>query len=210
VGTSTNVTLVAGSYSATMDNTGYFSAPTLKSTNSSGNEGGELQLAKSANATISTGMVIDSYNDRIRIFEAGGNARGVYIDLTKAPDGVAGELLWKVSGFVDAGTFLTMDNLKVTVTTGGSRGLSIGAVSTNFTANISGWHGYTGGGGGASANNVSYTTTASGSAFGWGFAAEGDGAQYNIFDKTNSRIYRVTLMIGASFNNNFISIERIY
>jgi hypothetical protein len=184
-------------------------ASILVSTNATGDEGGEIQLAKPPNSTLSGGIFLDTYQNRLRIFEDGGDYKGVHIDLSKAPDGISGELMWKKSGFVNAGTFLTMDNLKVTVTTGGSRGLSIGAVSTNFTANVSGWHGYTGGGGGASANNVSYTTTASGSAFGWGFAAEGDGAQYNIFDKTNSRIYRVTLMIGASFNNNFISIERL-
>ena len=183
---------------------------TLVSTNASADEGGEVQLAKAPNSTLSGGTYFDVYQNRLRIFENGGDYRGVHLDLSKAPAGISGELIWKKSGLVDAGTFLTMDNLKVTVTTGGSRGLSVGAVSTNFTANVSGWHGYTGGGGGASANNVSYTTTASGSAFGWGFAAEGDGAQYNILDKTNNRMYRVTMMIGASFNNNFICIERLY
>jgi hypothetical protein len=184
---------------------------TLVSTNATGNEGGQIDLAKAPNSTLSGGnVVIDQYADRIRIFEDGNTYRGVYIDLNQAATGVSTLLNNRVSGLVNAGTFLTMDNLKVTVTTGGSRGLSVGAVSTNFTANVSGWHGYTGGGGGASANNVSYTTTASGSAFGWGFAAEGDGAQYNILDKTNNRMYRVTMMIGASFNNNFICIERLY
>jgi hypothetical protein len=116
----------------------------------------------------------------------------------------------KTSGFVNAGTFLTLDNLKVTLTTGGNRGLSVGAVSTNFTANISGWYGYTGGGSGASGYNVAYTTTASTSTFNWGFGTEGDGSNYIINDKTNNRVYRVTMMVGASFNNNFISIERLY
>jgi hypothetical protein len=116
----------------------------------------------------------------------------------------------KISGFVNAGTFVTLDNLKVTLTTDGNRGLSVGAVSTNFTANISGWHGYTGGGSGASGYNVAYTTTASTSTFNWGFGTEGDGSNYIINDKTNNRVYRVTMMVGASFNNNFISIERLY
>jgi hypothetical protein len=209
VGTSSNVTLVAGAYSATMDNTGYFSAPILKSTSSSGNEGGEIQLVKSANATISTGVVIDSYNDRLRIFENGGNARGVYVDLSKAPDGVAGEMLWKTTGFVDAGTYLTLDNIKVSVTTSGNRGLSLGAVSTSFVANIGAWYAVPGGSGGSSANNVTYTTTASNSLFNWQFSTEGDTSTYNIFDKTNNRMYRVTLMIAPSWLNNFICIERL-
>jgi hypothetical protein len=120
-----------------------------------------------------------------------------------------GSVATKVSGFVNAGTFIQMDNLKVTVTTGGTRGLSVGAVSTTFIANISGWYGLYGGGNGYSAREISYTTTASGSAFGWSFATEGDTAQYNILDKTSSRMYRVIMMIGFSFNNNFISIERL-
>jgi hypothetical protein len=178
----------------------------------SGDEGGEILLAKSQtnNSLTGSGITIDSYRDRLRIFEQGGNARGVHIDLSKTPTGVSGELIWKTSGFVNAGTFVTLDNLKVSVTTSGNRGLSVGAVSTNFIANVSGWFGYTGGGGGASANTVTYTTTASSSAFGWGFGAEGDGSNYIINDRTNNRVYRVTLMIGASYNNNFISIERLY
>ena len=179
---------------------------------SSGAEGGELRLAYAETGNTLTGNAasIDIYQNRLRIFEGGGNARGAHLDLSKLPEGVAGELMWKTSGFVNAGTFLTLDNLKVSVTTSGNRGLSVGAVSTNFTANVSGWYGYTGGGSGASAVNVSYTTTASTSAFNWSFTTEGDGSYYTILDKTNKRVYRVTLMIGAGYNNNFISIERLH
>lgn len=195
---------------STITATGDVSGNILVSTNATGDEGGEIHLAKPPNSTLNGGIYFDAYQDRLRIFENGSDYRGVYIDFAKAPTGISGELMWKKSAFVNAGTFLTMDNLKVTVTTSGARGLSIGAVSTNFTANVSGWFGYTSGGGGASAVNVAYTTTASGSAFGWGFSTEGDGAQYNILDKTNSRMYRVTMMIGASWNNNFICIERLF
>jgi hypothetical protein len=115
------------------------------------------------------------------------------------------------SNFVGAGTFVTLDNLKVTVTTSGSRGLSIGAVSTNFEADVSGWYGgATVGGSGLSANNITYTTTASSSAFGWSFPSHGDTAQYQIRDKTNNRFYRVTMMIGSGYISNFISIERLF
>jgi hypothetical protein len=114
------------------------------------------------------------------------------------------------AGYVNAGTFVTLDNIKASVTTTGNRGLSIAAVSSTFSANISGMFGYTGGGGGASANSQTYTTTASGSIFNWGFPSIGDGSQYIINDTTNSRVYRITLMIGSGYNNNFISIERLY
>jgi hypothetical protein len=177
-----------------------------------GDEGGELHFATAeTNTTLSGSYVsVDIYRDRLRIFDGAGGFKGAHLDISKLPDGITAELMWKVSGFVNAGTFLTLDNLKVSVTTGGSRGLSVGAVSTNFTANVSGWFGYTGGGGGASAVNVSYTTTASNSAFGWSFGTEGDGSNYIINDRTNNRVYRVTLMIGGGYLNNFISIERLY
>ena len=85
----------------------------------------------------------------------------------------------------------------------------IAAVNNPFTANVSGWYGYTGGGSGGSSNNVSVTTTNTSAQYTWGFGTEGDGAQYNILDKTNSRMYRVIMMIGFGHNNNFISIERL-
>jgi hypothetical protein len=116
----------------------------------------------------------------------------------------------KVSGMVAAGTFVTLDNLKATVTTSGSRGLSIGAVSTNFEADVSGWYADSGYGSARSLNNQTYTTTTSTSLFNWNFVAHGDTAQYQIRDKTNNRFYRVTMMIGIGYNSNFISIERLF
>lgn len=177
-----------------------------------GDEGGELQLSTAQTNTTLTGSVVsvDIYRDRLRIFEAGGNARGVHIDLSKAPSGNAGELMWKASGMVAAGTFVTLDNLKCTITTSGNRGLSIGAVSTNFEADLSGVWMTSGGSAGASANNLSYTTTASTSLFDVHFFAHGNTAQYQIRDKTNDRFYRVTMMIGISYISNFISIERLF
>jgi hypothetical protein len=177
-----------------------------------GDEGGEIQLATAQTNTTLTGSVVsvDVYRDRLRIFEGGGNSRGVYIDLSKAPAGNAGELMWKASGMVAAGTFVTLDNLKCTVTTSSNRGLSIAAVSTSFEADLSGVYMASGGSAGGSTNNLTYTTTASASLFNWNFTAHGDTAHYYIRDKTNDRFYRVTMMIGISYLNNFISIERLF
>jgi hypothetical protein len=98
-----------------------------------------------------------------------------------------GNVVTKVSGFANAGTFIQMENLKVTISTS-TRSLVIAAVNSNFIANVSGWFGYTGGGGGASSNNVSVTTTNTSAHYTWGFAIEGDGAQYNILDKTSNKM----------------------
>jgi hypothetical protein len=124
--------------------------------------------------------------------------------------GTGGNVTTKVTGYVNAGTFLTLDNVKATVTTSSNRGLSLGAVSTTFTANIGGVYGLSAGnGGGASLHTLSVTTTASSSIFNWNFVAEGDMPIYTVNDITNSRVYRITIMIGNSYNNNFICIERL-
>lgn len=70
------------------------SAPNLVSTNSSGDEGGEIRLAKSAtNTTLDTSITIDINQNRLRFFETGGTNRGVYIDLASAGASVGTNLL---------------------------------------------------------------------------------------------------------------------
>ena len=69
---------------------------TLKSTQSSGDEGGQLDLATAAtNQSLSGGSVaIDIYQNKLRIFETGGSNRGVYIDIANgATAGVGTDLL---------------------------------------------------------------------------------------------------------------------
>ena len=69
---------------------------TLKSTQSSGDEGGQLDLATAAtNQSLVGGFVnIDIFQNRLRIFEAGGTNRGVYIDMANgATAGVGTDLL---------------------------------------------------------------------------------------------------------------------
>jgi len=196
---------VSGSSNVTLQ------TPALVVGTSSGDEGGEIQLATAqTNQSLSGSVIVDVYRNQLRFLESGSNARGVNIDLSKAPAQASGELLWKKADFVPAGTYISLDNLKVAVTTGGNRGLSIGAVSTNFEADVSGWYTVNGGSGGGTANNVTYSTTGSGSAFGWNFPTHGDLVQMSIRDKTNSRFYRVTMMIGSGYNSNFLSIERLF
>ena len=117
------------------------------------------------------------------------------------------------SGYVDAGQFVTLDNLKFTVTTSGARGLSCATVSGTVNLMISSTIGYINGGGGNATNGgqtFTYTTTPSGSWFGYSFPNAGDGSTYLVNDTTNQRFYRVNLMIGPGYLKNFISIERLY
>jgi hypothetical protein len=116
------------------------------------------------------------------------------------------------AGYVNAGTFITLDNIRATVTTTGNRGLSVASVTGTFTATISATYSLTGGSNGHSTAwpGATYTTTPSGSWFGYHFPNAGDGSTYLVNDYNNQKFYRIHLMIGPSYNNNFISIERLY
>lgn len=207
VGTQPNVSLVAGSYTYTFDNAGIVTLPAPPT----GNEGAEIDFTKAGNSTLSGNTVVfDQYVDRFRFFESGGNNRGVYIDFTQAANGVSTLLNNRVSGLVNAGTFVTMDLIKATVTTSGQRALSLATTTGTLTYNIGATYALSGGVvGGASLQTQTLTTSATTSIFGWNLANAGDTATYILTDTTNSRCYRITLMVGASYNNNMITIERL-
>lgn len=79
----------AGQVSAT----GAVRAFELFSTQSTGDEGGQLNLALAAtNTTLSGGVVIDVYQNRVRIFESGGTNRGGYFDIANLAAGVSTNL----------------------------------------------------------------------------------------------------------------------
>jgi hypothetical protein len=60
-----------------------------------GDEGGEMMLVKPiTNTNISgSGVIIDSYRDRIRIFEQGGATRGAFLDITKQSNAVSSQIV---------------------------------------------------------------------------------------------------------------------
>jgi hypothetical protein len=176
-----------------------------------GDEGGEIQFGvPTTNTTLQNRVTVDVWQNRLRIFEGSANANGVYIDLSKPTTGNNNEITYKASGIVNAGTFVTLDNIKATVTTSGQRGLSLATVSGTFACNIGG--NFAGAVVGASGygGTATITTTPSTSIFGWGFTAIGDMANYIITDTTNSRAYRIIIQIGNAFNNNLVSIERLH
>jgi hypothetical protein len=121
-----------------------------------------------------------------------------------------GNVSTKLVGRVTAGTFLTFDNLKFSVTTSEPRGLSIATTSGTVNLYVEGRYNNGGVNGSRTNSTVSYTTTPSGSPFGWSFLSSGDTIVYHLTDADNSRMYRVTLIIMPSYINNFITIERLY
>jgi hypothetical protein len=83
--TGTTITASTGNVTAAVN---------LVSNFSSGDEGGEIQLNKPAtNTTLVSGVTIDVYQNKLRIFESGGTNRGAYIDLSAAGTSVGSSLL---------------------------------------------------------------------------------------------------------------------
>jgi hypothetical protein len=121
----------------------------------------------------------------------------------------------RIAKFVDAGTAVSFGDIQATVASSGSRSLLIRTTGANFSAIVSAYTTYNGGTG---TNAFTYysdqtqTVTSSWAYPGgvtWSFGREGDVAIYYIRDYTNSRFFRITLMIGPSYLNNMISIEKL-
>lgn len=69
---------------------GQVNATTLKLNTVGGDEGGQIDFGLPAtNTTLTTGVAIDIYQNKLRFFETGGNSRGSYIDLTAMSNGAA-------------------------------------------------------------------------------------------------------------------------
>ena len=279
-GTSPNVSLVAGGYTYTFDNTGNFTLPTngdlvfgasttltsgagtngnitinpdgtgqliitnitpaqfgntvsisgnltassnirasgtvygfeLSSTESVGDEGGQVNLAvPQTNTSLQNSVTVDVYQNKFRIFEGSTNAKGVFVDLNKAPNGVGGELLYKASGFVNAGVDVTLGNLKARIPTSGNRSLQLSTVSGTYT--VYGADQYTTDAVGGSRIDAgapkTITTTPTYINSGYNFVGGGMTDTWVLMDTGAGLAWRITMIIGAGYNNNFISIERL-
>jgi hypothetical protein len=79
--------------SATAVHTGSTYVGELFVTSRAGDEGGQLNLANAVtNTTLVGNIVIDVYQNKLRIFEGGGTARGGYFDISGLAAGVATNL----------------------------------------------------------------------------------------------------------------------
>lgn len=123
----------------------------------------------------------------------------------------SGNVSTKSAAFVDAGTFVTLDNLRATVTSSEPRGLSLATVTGTLNLYVQGAYTNHSGPVYTAYLNLPFgiSTAASGSLFGWNFLDAGNTIIYHLTDATNSRMYRVTLIIMPNYIKNFISIERL-
>lgn len=177
-----------------------------------GDEGGEIEFGvPQTNTTLSTRVVTDVWQNRYRIFD--GNTKGVYIDLSKAPTGVGGELLTKASGIVNRGVDVTLGNLKARVAASGNASLQLSTVSGTYSIYGSGVHVFTSNLGSATIDGASPRTISTTPAYlvsGNTFPTAGGTDTWNIMDTSNSIAWRITMILGAGVNNNLITIERLF
>lgn len=113
---------------------------------------------------------------------------------------------------LDDGVELTLDTLGVTLNTAAPRSLLMRVTSGTMSVRISGeiyWTNNGNGNYGANYWGGNTLTTTNQQIFAWDFPWAGDKATYHIQDLTNRRLYRVTLIIGASYKKNYIVMERL-
>ncbi len=177
-----------------------------------GDEGGEIEFGvPQTNTTLSTRVVTDVWQNRYRIFD--GNTKGVYIDLSKAPTGVGGELLTKASGMVNRGVDVTLGNLKARIAATGLISLQLSTISGTYSVYGSGVHVFSSNVGSTTIDGGSPRTISTTPAYlnsGNTFATAGGTDTWNIMDTSNSIAWRITMILGAGVNNNIITIERLF
>jgi len=125
--------------------------------------------------------------------------------------GTSTSLVTKASGLVNAGVDVTLGNLRARMSTGGNRSLQLSTVSGTYSVYGSGVYSYSGIGGATIPNNapLSITTSPAYINSGYTFATAGATDTWTLMDTSNSIAWRITLIVGASYNNNLITIERL-
>jgi hypothetical protein len=120
----------------------------------------------------------------------------------------------KIAKFVNEAVPIILGDIQVQMAPSGlSRSLQIKTTGASFTAEVSAYTAYKSNSNNAFTyfSNITQTVTGTFAHIGttWGFATDGDVAVYYVRDTTNSRFYRITLMVGPGFSNNMISIEKL-
>ncbi len=120
----------------------------------------------------------------------------------------SGSLVTKAAGFVGRGTDITLGNLKVRFAASGNMSLQVSTVSGTYSIYGSGVY-VSGGVAGISAGNLVVNTSPVYLKSSLNFLGAGDTDNWLIMDNSASMSWRISMIIGPGYVNNFISIERI-
>jgi hypothetical protein len=147
----------------------------LKVTSAGGDEGGEIFLGKPAtNTTIAgTGVTVDVYQNKLRFFEQGGDARGYYLDITGGGAGVATNII---------GSGSASDSFKTISVTGQDN--VVADSSTDTLSLIAG-------------TNVSITTDATNDSITINADSKSTSSVYLVRNNTGSTILKGTLVYAS-------------
>ena len=202
-----NVATLLGSFgSNNVSTTGNITSNSLSGSNlfvtySSGDEGGQISLAQAANSTLDGNTItVDIYQNRFRIFEQGGNARGVYIDLLQSASSSTTLLNNRLtSAFNTTSNEVTMDSIKVGINGSAIPYVKTVSGSTTFTwtsvfVKYDGISQYVSSGGGGTGITVSTSEQAVGTAF----TTAGDSGVVTFMNQSNGQVHRVTYLVGPS------------
>ena len=145
-----------------------FDGSTLKLLYTSGDEGGEIFINKpTTNTSITTGVTLDVYQNKVRIFESGGTNRGGYWDITALGAGVSTNLAASGGGGTGtSGSSGTSGSMGTSGSAGnsGTSGTS-GVDGSSGTSGTSGTSGITGTSGSMGTSGTSGTSGSSGTGF---------------------------------------------
>lgn len=112
------------------------------------------------------------------------------------------------SGFVGRGQDITLGNLKVRFAATGNMSLQVSTVSGTYS--VYGSHVLFSGSLGGNTANMSVSTTPAYLNSGNNFLGAGDTGVWTIMDTTAKMCWRISMIIGSGYANNFISIERLF
>ena len=126
----------------------------------------------------------------------------------------SGNVVKKVAGFVNAGDYIVLDNLKVRMAPSGYRSIQVATVSGTYTVFGSDLFSANGAGGTTIFENNKLTITTNptylnaGLHFAWGGYTD----TWTIMDTDNFIAWRISCIIGNTYGAyaNFITIERLY
>jgi hypothetical protein len=127
--------------------------------------------------------------------------------------GTGGNVLTKTSGLVNAGVDVTLGNLKVRMASSSNRSLQVSTITGTYSVVGSSTYSQTGTIGGNTIQTTSPRTINTTPAYlnsGYNFIADGATDTWIIYDAANTIAWRITLIVGPSYINNMISIERLH
>jgi hypothetical protein len=125
--------------------------------------------------------------------------------------GTSTSLVVKASGLVNADVDVTLGNLKARIPTAGNRSLQVSTVSGTYSVYGAGTinSGTIASGLIDGATPVSVTTTPAYLKSSTNLGGAGNTEIWTIMDTGSNISWRISLIIGTSYNNNMISIERL-